>query len=289
MQLDMIDAINERLEALIYTCDNEALREAMLYSAMGAGKRIRPRLLLAACEGARGSYDETALDFACCLEMLHAYSLVHDDLPAMDNDDLRRGKPTAHKQFGEAMAILAGDALLNHAFEMMADLCVKFFRSRRPASAMQIIARAAGVNGMITGQVLDLANEGKQTDIETLKNIHRHKTSALIAAAVEAGALLGGGTRKLIYHTARLGKNLGLAFQVQDDMLDVTATAETLGKQPFSDKKNEKATYISVLGLEKTQEIYQQLAQDVRTMAHDLPSKTPALCNLVDEILNREK
>ncbi|MCL2203054.1 MAG: polyprenyl synthetase family protein [Defluviitaleaceae bacterium] len=285
----MIKEIDARLEALINTCEEPRLRDAMRYSALGAGKRLRPRLLLASCEAARGSYDATALDFACCLEMIHAYSLAHDDLPAMDNDDLRRGAPTTHKQFDEATAILAGDALLNHAFETMSRLCADFFRLRRPALAMSIIAKAAGANGMIAGQMMDLQSEGKAIDIETLKGIHRRKTGALFTAAMEAGAVLGGGTRLFVQGMVRLGNLLGLAFQVRDDIFDVTATADALGKNPGSDEKNQKATYVSLFGLEKAGNIYEKLSHDALALVQSLPCKTTALHGLVTQIIAREK
>jgi geranylgeranyl diphosphate synthase type II len=285
----MINDIENRLTELINTCDEPRLREAMLYSALSPGKRVRPRLLLAACEAARGSYDATALDFACCLEMIHAYSLVHDDLPAMDNDDLRRGRPTTHKQYDEATAILAGDALLNHAYETMSRLCADFFRLRRPVIAMAIIAKAAGANGMIAGQMLDLESEGKKISIDTLKGIHRRKTGALFTAGMEAGATLGGGTRLFVQGIARLGGLVGLAFQVWDDILDVTSTADTLGKNPGSDSKNQKVTYVSLLGLAKAEDVYKKLSHDALALAHSLPCKTPSLRDLVAQIIVREK
>jgi geranylgeranyl diphosphate synthase type II len=285
----MIQQIDQRLAELISTCEEPRLREAMVYSALGAGKRIRPRMLLASCEAAKGSYDATALDFACCLEMVHAYSLVHDDLPAMDNDDLRRGRPTTHRQFDEATAILAGDALLNHAFETMSHLCAGVYRLRRPLVAMAVIAKAAGANGMIAGQTADLESEGKNIDLDTLKNIHRRKTGALFTAALEAGAVLGGGSRSFVRGMVKLGDLLGLAFQVRDDILDVTATADVIGKNPGSDAKKQKATYVSLLGLEEAREIYKKLSRDVMALVQGLPCRTNALRDLATQIIGREK
>lgn len=285
----MIYELETRMAELIESCDEPRLREAMLYSALGAGKKVRPRMLLSACEAAKGSYDKTALDFACCLEMIHAYSLVHDDLPAMDNDDLRRGKPTVHKQFDEATAILAGDALLNHAYETMSRLCADFFRLRRPVIAMAILAKAAGANGMISGQMIDLQSEGKKISLDELKNIHRRKTGALFTAALEAGATLGGGTRLFIQGMIKLGGLVGLAFQIRDDILDVTATAELMGKTPGSDAKKGKVTYVSLLGLEKAGEIYTKMCRDAMALAQSLPCKTNSLRDLIAQIIVREK
>ncbi|MCL2602944.1 MAG: polyprenyl synthetase family protein [Defluviitaleaceae bacterium] len=285
----MFEDIERRLAELINTCEEPRLREAMLYSALSPGKRVRPRLLLSACEAAKGSYDATALDFACCLEMIHAYSLVHDDLPAMDDDDLRRGRPTTHKQYDEATAILAGDALLNHAYETMSRLCADFFRLRRPVVAMAIIAKAAGASGMIAGQALDLQCEGKKITLEDLKGIHKRKTGALFTAAMEAGAILGGGTRLFVQGMAKLGGMMGLAFQIRDDILDVVATHEQIGKTPGSDAKNEKVTYVSLLGLQKAEDTYKRLSHDVMALAHALPCKTGSLRELVAQIISREK
>ncbi|MCL2364595.1 MAG: polyprenyl synthetase family protein [Defluviitaleaceae bacterium] len=285
----MIDKINARLAALLNPIEDARLRDAMRYATLGAGKRLRPQLLLAACEAAKGSYDDTALDFACCLEMIHAYSLVHDDLPAMDDDDMRRGHPTVHIQFDEATAILAGDALLNLAYETMAHLCADLYRFRRPTAAMAIIAKAAGSNGMIGGQMLDLQSEGTPISIETLRAIHHGKTGALFTAALEAGVTLGGGTRVFLQGMSQLGSLVGLLFQMRDDILDITSTAKQLGKQPGSDAKNQKATYVSLLGMEKAQELHDQLVRDVLTLTQILPCKTPALRNLIDQIIHREK
>jgi len=285
----MIDAINARLAELLDPIDNPRLREAMRYATLGEGKRIRPQLLLAACEAAKGSYDNTALDFACCLEMIHAYSLVHDDLPAMDDDDMRRGRPTTHIQYDEATAILAGDALLNHAFETMAHICAQLFRLRRPAAAMAIIAKAAGSNGMIGGQMLDLQSEGQPIDIETLRAIHRGKTGALFTAAFEAGVTLGGGTRLFVQGMRKLGGLVGLLFQMRDDILDITSTAQQLGKRPGSDTKNQKVTYVTLLGMEKAEALHHQLTQDIQQLTQSLPCKTPTLRNLINQTIIREK
>ena len=284
----MIDAINTRLVELIQTCEEPRLKEAMLYTALGPGKRMRPCLLLAVCEAVKGSYDAAALGFACCLEMIHAYSLAHDDLPAMDNDDLRRGRPTTHKQFDEATAILAGDALLSHAFEVMAGLCAASPHEHKYVATMAVIAGAAGVNGMIAGQMLDLQSEGKAIGLDTLNEIYRRKTGALFTASMVAGALLGDGTDNFIRNITDLSNSVGLAFQVRDDIFDVESTVETLGKLPGSDEKNQKATYVSLLGVEKAKEMYTEISRDIQAKTLELQCKTQSLPDLIRKIINRE-
>ena len=193
--------------------------EAMRYSLLAGGKRLRPMMVLAACE-AVGGKKEDALPFACALEMIHTYSLIHDDLPAMDNDDYRRGRLTNHKVFGEDMAILAGDGLLHHAMETMADACVKN-PTPQTTGAMKAIAHGAGVEGMLVGQVVDVFMEGKPLDIETLDFIHLHKTAAMIRGALQAGAICGGADEKTVAAFALAGEKIGIAFQILDDILDV--------------------------------------------------------------------
>ncbi|MDO4531770.1 MAG: polyprenyl synthetase family protein, partial [Bacillota bacterium] len=193
--------------------------EAMRYSLLAGGKRLRPMMVLAACE-AVGGKAEDALPFACALEMIHTYSLIHDDLPAMDNDDYRRGRLTNHKVFGEDMAILAGDGLLHHAMETMADACVKN-PCPQTVGAMGAIAHGAGIYGMLTGQVVDVHLEGKPLDHKTLEFIHTHKTAAMIRAALEAGAICGGADEKTVAQFALAGEKIGVAFQILDDILDV--------------------------------------------------------------------
>lgn len=227
--------------------------DAMRYSLLAGGKRLRPMLLLAACE-AVGGRKEDAVDFACALEMIHTYSLIHDDLPAMDNDDYRRGRLTSHKVYGEAMAILAGDGLLHHAMETMAIACEKN-PSAQTTGAMRAIAHGAGIFGMLTGQVVDVFFEGRPLAQETLDFIHLHKTAAMIRGALEAGAILGGADEKTVQTFALAGEKIGVAFQILDDILDVTATTEELGKPVHSDEKNQKTTYVTLYGIEKSREI----------------------------------
>ena len=234
--------------------------EAMRYSLLAGGKRLRPMMVLAACE-AVGGKKEDALPFACALEMIHTYSLIHDDLPAMDNDDYRRGRLTNHKVFGEDMAILAGDGLLHHAMETMADACVKN-PTPQTTGAMKAIAHGAGVEGMLVGQVVDVFMEGKPLDIETLDFIHLHKTAAMIRGALQAGAICGGADEKTVAAFALAGEKIGIAFQILDDILDVTSTLEELGKPIHSDEKNQKTTYVTLFGIEKSREIAARLSAE---------------------------
>ena len=296
----MHDHINRRLETLIAKCQEPLLKEVMAYAALGEGKRVRPKLLLAAYEAVTGTAicnetasqpgHSTALDFACAIEMIHAYSLAHDDLPAMDNDDFRRGRPTCHKAYNEAMAILAGDGLLSLAIEVMARrISGTPEESARTAKALNRVIKAAGVNGMVGGQVSDIINEGKPIDAETLSAIHRRKTGCLITASLEAGAILGGGQEEIIQEIAKLGQVLGLAFQVRDDILDVTSTAEKLGKPIGSDTKNQKATYVTIHGLDAAKAEYKNLSREAHAMVDKIPAKTGALSDLVSQTLIRTR
>jgi geranylgeranyl diphosphate synthase type II len=218
------------------------LHEAMTYSLEAGGKRIRPILTLAACEAVGGN-TKRVMPAACAMEFIHTYSLIHDDLPAMDNDDLRRGKPTCHRAFDEATAILAGDGLLTAAFEIMSNK--KLFESANLEDLMETshdLARAAGAAGMVGGQQTDMEAEGKEVDLPTLEFIHTHKTGALILASVKAGAKLGGGSKDQIAALTKYAEIAGLAFQVADDILDVTGSTDSLGKDAGSDEVRNKAT-----------------------------------------------
>lgn len=227
-----------------YPC---SLHQAIRHSLLSGGKRIRPILSIAAFEAVGGKGDGI-LPFACGLEMIHTYSLIHDDLPAIDNDDYRRGKPTCHKAFGEAIAILAGDGLLTEAFRLMTERA-----SGDPKIILDIvneIARASGIYGMVGGQVVDIESEGKEVTPSMLEYIHTHKTGALILASVRTGAKLGGGDYETINAFTRYGEPIGLAFQIIDDILNVEGKAERLGKRTGSDLHKSKATYPSLLGIE---------------------------------------
>jgi geranylgeranyl diphosphate synthase type II len=221
------------------------LAEAMRYSLMAGGKRLRPILALAAAE-AVGGRAEDALDAACAVEFIHTYSLIHDDLPAMDDDDFRRGRPTSHKKFGEAMAILAGDALCAEAFRVAAQERVG--REREVVEVVYELGLAAGAIGMVGGQVIDIEATGKKIDAAALERLHRAKTGELLLVAVRAGARMGRGSAEDLERLSVYGRALGLAFQIVDDVLDATADLATLGKDPGSDKEAGKTTFIDVLG-----------------------------------------
>ncbi|MDP8214724.1 MAG: polyprenyl synthetase family protein [Candidatus Euphemobacter frigidus] len=227
------------------------LHRAMRYSVLAPGKRIRPILCLAACM-AVGGKEEDALAPACALEMIHAYSLIHDDLPAMDDDDLRRGRPTLHRAFNEGTAILAGDALLTLAFEVVA--VAKRLTDRQVRQIITELAIGAGHRGMVGGQQADLNAEGKTITPEELKYIHSHKTGALLVASVLCGAIIGDAGPKQMVHLKKYGQANGLAFQIKDDLLDIEGKSAKLGKSTGQDKKAEKATYPSIWGIEASRE-----------------------------------
>ena len=230
----------------------ESLREAMRYSLLAGGKRLRPILCLAACELAGGD-SELAMPTAVALEMIHTMSLIHDDLPAMDNDDLRRGRPTNHKVYGDAVAILAGDALLTRAFEMVA-LRSPGVPADRLLKVVGELSLVSGAPGLVGGQVVDLECEGKQVDLETLEYIHLHKTGALLKACVITGALIGGADDAQLESLRTYARGIGLAFQIVDDILDVTASSDVLGKTAGKDLVADKTTYPKLLGLEESRE-----------------------------------
>jgi geranylgeranyl diphosphate synthase type II len=239
------------------------LHQAMRYSVFAGGKRLRPVLIIAACE-AVGGRPERILPAACAMEMIHTYSLIHDDLPAMDDDDFRRGRPTNHKVFGEANAILAGDALLTEAFRLLAD--AEANRGVDPAVSLRVIetiARCAGSQGMIGGQVVDMESEGAPVDFATLQYIHTRKTGALFLASIQAGAWLGGGSDGQVAALTRYGEMAGLAFQIADDILDIVGDQQELGKDVGSDQARGKATYPALLGLSEAR----RRAEELRDLA----------------------
>lgn len=249
-----INEIDKALEGFISKEKNPQSRiyEAASYSLFAGGKRLRP-ILLSECFKMCGGKDvKSVMPFACAMEMIHTYSLIHDDLPAMDNDDFRRGKPTNHKVFGEDIAILAGDALLNFAFETA--LSAKDVDAQSKLSAISVMAASSGWDGMIGGQVVDLESEDKRISLDELKYIHKLKTGALISASCTMGAVLAGADEEKLFKIKEYAENLGIAFQIQDDILDVTADEKELGKPVGSDEKNGKSTYVTLCGLEKAKE-----------------------------------
>lgn len=237
----------------------QTLHRAMRYALFPGGKRIRPILAMAAYE-AVGGEGNGILSYACGLELIHTYSLIHDDLPALDDDDYRRGKPTNHRVFGEAMAILAGDALLTEAFHLMSREGLEGAADPRVAiEAIHEISRAAGFAGMIAGQVVDIESEGSTVELPTLEFIHTHKTSCLILVSVRAGGRLGGGRAEEMAALTRYGKAVGLAFQITDDILDVEGNRASMGRDPGVDMARNKITYPGLLGLEESKRRYNEL------------------------------
>lgn len=248
----------------------------MRYSALSPGKRIRPILCLAAAE-ACGADPVVALDAACAVELIHAFSLIHDDLPAIDNDDLRRGQPTCHVKFGEATAILAGDALFALAFRAIAGLPAP---AERVVAVLKILAEATGSDGLVGGEMLDILSEGAEPSRPLLEKIHRGKTGALIRAATEIGAVLAGVDSSVRKACAGYGEAIGLAFQIADDVLNETSTAEQLGKAVGSDKERSKLTYPAVVGLEESRRIAEGLRQAALQHLESLPGDTSLLVEL---------
>jgi geranylgeranyl diphosphate synthase type II len=270
-------ALNDRIPS--ETTRPTKLHQAMRYSLFAGGKRFRPILCLASCEACGGD-SEQATNAACSLEILHTYTLIHDDLPAMDDDTLRRGKPTCHIAFDEATAILAGDALLTLAFEILST-------DSKAGALCAELARSSGSCGVIGGQAEDLAAEGKKASADLVDYIHRNKTAALIRAACVMGAICADASEEMTEQLALYGENIGLAFQLADDLLDEVSTVEDLGKDIGSDRERGKMTYLSVHGAEKTRQDAEQLIREAKQSLTALPAQTEALKNLADMILSK--
>jgi geranylgeranyl diphosphate synthase type II len=261
------------------------LYEAARYSVLGAGKRLRPLLSLACCE-ALGGEERIALPAACAIEMIHAYSLVHDDLPAMDNDDFRRGKPTVHRAFGEGLAILTGDYLLTKAFDVIA--ASPLLTSQQKVATISVLSQNSGDLGMVGGQVLDIEAEGKEIDLTALQRIHRGKTGALIAAACQCGAVAAAAGEALIELLGSIGTKLGTAFQIVDDILDVTASKKKHGDGLSSDLRNQKTTYVTLLGLDAAQMEAEMLLAESYLQIQQLPGNTALLRQLAESLVIRK-
>lgn len=263
------------------------LHEAMRYSVFAGGKRIRPILMLAACEAVGGEI-KNVLPAACAIEMIHSYSLIHDDLPAMDDDDLRRGNPTNHKVYGEATAILAGDGLLTEAFILLSNPAIRGTATvAQYCEVIHLLAKGAGSRGMVGGQVVDMEAEEKPVDLPILEYIHTHKTGALILAAIEVGALLGGATPEQRRALCRFGEAAGLAFQVVDDILDIVADETQLGKDVGSDQQRGKATYPALLGLSGARERAEELHNRALDSLSMLGDAAQPLREIASYIVNR--
>ena len=263
--------------------------EAMRYSLLAGGKRVRPILCLAAARAAGGDSiaDQDVLPVACALECIHTYSLIHDDLPAMDNDDLRRGKATNHVLYGEAGAILAGDGLLSWAFDLLCNPESGNLDADKKLAISHCIARAAGPFGMVGGQALDIANENTKFPFETLQTIHRSKTGALITASVVAGAIAGGANREQLRLLEQYGNQIGLSFQIVDDLLNATATTEQLGKTAGSDEELGKATYPAYFGIEETRIRARNAVEEAKNCLATFDDKAQPLRLLADYIVTR--
>ncbi len=283
-----IQMIDRALEEYLYPVSDgqDLVLDAMQYSVRNGGKRVRPMLTLEFCRVCGGT-PETALAFACAVEMIHTYSLIHDDLPCMDDDDLRRGKPSCHKQFGESYALLAGDGLLTLAFETLTKaknvppMCI--------VHAVRTLSNLAGVEGMIGGQVIDLLSEEKSVDFEALQCIDRLKTGALIKAAALLGCFAAGVTDEAVLSaSATYAECIGLAFQIVDDILDVTSDTATLGKPVGSDEKNDKSTFVKLLGLEKCRALAEELTQKAIDALRSLPGQVDFLADFARQLAVRK-
>ena len=281
------DSVESALDESLGPEKPEVLREAMRYSLLAGGKRLRPILCLAACEFAGGD-PNLALPTAVAIEMIHTMSLIHDDLPAMDNDDLRRGRPTNHKVYGEAVAILAGDALLTRAFEMVS------FRSQGVSSERLLkvvgeLSLISGAPGLVGGQVVDLDCEGKEVDLKTLEFIHLHKTGALLKGCVTCGALIAGAGEEILEALSIYARGIGLAFQIIDDVLDVTASSDVLGKTAGKDLLADKTTYPKLLGLQESRKRADDLIQEAKSALIPWEKNAVPLLALADYITNRDR
>ena len=258
-----LQQVEQALQGWVGEAAPAGLCEAMRYAVLDGGKRLRPLLVLAASEAVQGQ-PEAALRAACAIELIHAYSLVHDDMPCMDNDVLRRGKPTVHVQFGEAAALLAGDALQTQAFELLTPPDTALVPAAMQADLCRILARASGGQGMAGGQAIDLASVGLQLSQDELQHMHALKTGALLQASVMLGVATGQGSADAVAQLQQYAAAIGLAFQVVDDILDVTADSQTLGKTAGKDAANDKPTYVSLMGLEASRQYAQQLQQQAQ-------------------------
>jgi geranylgeranyl diphosphate synthase, type II len=284
--------VNRIIDKIIdQTTNSSVVVSAMRHSLMAEGKRIRPVLCMAASQ-AVGGRTEDVLMAACALEMIHTYSLIHDDLPAMDNDDLRRGKPTCHIAFDEATAILAGDALLTLAFEILSSIelnHIKINNAFKWLRVINIIAKAAGYKGMIEGQIKDIAAEGNRIGLKDLEKMHALKTGALIEASISTGAILGNGSFEQIQQLNIYAKNIGLAFQVIDDILNVEGDPAVMGKVVGTDQVREKSTYPSILGIEKSKEFAKNLVNNALQALDYFDNKSDPLRAIAHYIIDRKK
>ena len=265
----------------------KTIMEAMNYSLSAGGKRLRPILTMEACNIVGGNVEDV-IPFAMAIEMIHTYSLIHDDLPALDNDDLRRGKDTNHIVFGEDMAILAGDALLNYAFEVMLSNSIDKENPNKYLKAINEIAKTSGIYGMIGGQVVDIQSENKKISKEKLDYIHNNKTAAIIVGCMRAGAIIGNATESQLENITKYPKNIGLSFQIVEDILDIIGDESKLGKKVGSDLDNHKSTYPSLIGLDESKTIAYELIQEAKNSINMIGNDAYFLNGLADYIIDRE-
>ncbi len=283
---EYITMINSALEKALEKCGDNVVSEAMRYSVRNGGKRIRPILVLEFCRMCGGNVED-ALPFACAVEMIHTYSLIHDDLPCMDNDDMRRGQPSCHIKFKEHFALLAGDSLLTYAFSSVLSSETAKKYPEKTLRALSVLAEEAGNKGMIGGQVIDLESEGKEINSETLEKMDNLKTGALIRASAVMGVIAAGGSEEQIEAAGSFALKLGHAFQVIDDILDVVGTEESLGKPVGSDAESEKSTYVSLLGLEMSQIYAKKLTDEALSSLEFFGEEAEFMAELSKKLLSR--
>lgn len=278
---NIINEINQRLKTILNDYPKSKVKEAMLYSLQAGGKRIRPFIVLQVIRAYDQNYHDY-IDIACALEMIHTYSLIHDDLPGMDNDDLRRGKPTCHKQFGEATAILAGDGLLNEAVNIIIKTSLA---SDLKIALISCLYQASGISGMIYGQELDIENENKKLSIDKLNTIHHYKTGKLLSCAFQLGGLIA--SPQDVKVLKEIGYKVGLAFQIQDDILDVISDSKTLGKTVGSDASNHKETYTTLIGVEASQKEVDKLFKEAIELVYSLSINHGLIIEIIELLWKR--
>ena len=278
---NIVNEINQRLKTILNDYPKSKVKEAMLYSLQAGGKRIRPFIVLQVIRAYNQNYHDY-IDIACALEMIHTYSLIHDDLPGMDNDDLRRGKPTCHKQFGEATAILAGDGLLNEAVNIIIKTSLA---SDLKIALISCLYQASGISGMIYGQELDIENENKKLSIDKLNTIHHYKTGKLLSCAFQLGGLIA--SPQDVKVLKEIGYKVGLAFQIQDDILDVISDSKTLGKPVGSDASNHKETYTTLIGVEASQKEVDKLFKEAIKLVYSLSINHGLIIEIIELLWQR--
>lgn len=278
---NIVNEINQRLKTILNDYPKSKVKEAMLYSLQAGGKRIRPFIVLQVIRAYNQNYHDY-IDIACALEMIHTYSLIHDDLPGMDNDDLRRGKPTCHKQFGEATAILAGDGLLSEAVNIIIKTSLA---SDLKIALISCLYQASGISGMIYGQELDIENENKKLSIDKLNTIHHYKTGKLLSCAFQLGGLIA--SPQDVKVLKEIGYKVGLAFQIQDDILDVISDSKTLGKPVGSDASNHKETYTTLIGVEASQKEVDKLFKEAIELVYSLSINHGSIIEIIELLWKR--